>query len=169
VSIFRSPKGSYTRSTGDWFLQNTGLAHAAVNRVGGSTPIYYALYNNDTIGRTLFVKTIYIDSSDTVISIYYAQGLTSVGTLQTGIRGTYPLNPLWPAPVGQLYTGASDLVASFILFAVSNAFAEYNFSPGPDVPLYIVPQGWNVVFEIGAGTTGNLETTFQASYQVING
>jgi hypothetical protein len=169
VSIFRSPKGSYVRTTGDWFYQNSALAHAAVNRIGGSTAIYYALYNNDTTGRSLFVKTIYIDSSDSVIAIYYAQGLTQVGTLQTGLRGTYPLNPLWPAPVGQLYTGTSDLVASFIVFATSNAFSDYSFNPGPDLPLYVIPQGWNLVFEIGAGSSGNLETTFQASYQVISG
>ena len=169
MSAFRQPKGSYVRTTGDWFYQNTAIFHASVVRPSGSDPLYFALYNNDTIGRSLFVKDFFLDTTSGGTSWYYAQGLTAVGALVTGIRGCFPLNPLWPAPVGQMYTGANDLPPTFIIFATDNEYLNFPETSGPDVPLYVIPQGWSLVVSTAVGSTGPSSATFQGHYQVING
>jgi hypothetical protein len=113
VASHRDPKGLYNRDTWDWYQ----LADAVVSYIdgtplsGGNTGTYtlWSLTNNDSLGRSFYVKMI-VGSFDTgimtILSFANQQVLTPVANAAA-------INPSWGAQSGVLGYQRFDHVVSF--------------------------------------------------------
>ncbi len=147
MSIFRQPKGTYTRGTNDWFQATRASAVGEHNHVGAGVESF-ALYNNDPVGRFLSVNDLACgtDVPDTYL-IALAQG--NAGTLFSTPYGCFPINPLLPGVSGQLYFGATALAPANLLYQTTGNFITLELGYMIDAPFWIVPPGWSLAVQTG--------------------
>ena len=147
MSIFRQPKGTYTRATNDWFQSSRASAVGFHTHVGAGVESF-ALYNNDPRGRSLLINDLACgtDVPDTYL-IAMAQG--QAGTLFTTPYGCFPINPLLPSISGQLFYGATALAPANLLYQTTDAFITLELGYMIDAPFWIVPPTWSLAVQTG--------------------
>lgn len=150
MSLFRRPRGTYVRPTPDWFSANAAAVFGFGNGGTGSDPAVL-LYNNDTLGRSLFVFGFGAtnDGSEVVNWSFF----NGPGFQLYASGNPFPIDPVIAQPVGQLYSGltaAQDAAPprstqEGLYLSSSTSIGSQNelvpvFAP---YPLAIVRPGWS--------------------------
>jgi hypothetical protein len=102
MSIFRKPKGTYIRSTPDWFssLACAGFGFCPSLPLGQAPAV--GLFNNDNSGRSLFVYGLgaEVNNGAEVANFSYFNGPLTALYSPTAAA---PIDPLLAALPGQIY------------------------------------------------------------------
>ena len=162
MSIFRKPKGTYTRATSDWFQRFACIAHGFHSHVGAGKETF-ELYNNDPLGNNLVIQHITwtVEVPDAV-EIYPIQG--QYGTLFPNPGGCFPINISLPAVSGQFSYNAFSPQPPAQYFGTTTGFVTYDLGASFDNPLFIIPPTWGLL--VGQdGSSHELDVTIW--YQVI--
>lgn len=157
----RKPKGSYVRNSPDWFIHRMMGAAVAVGSKAANYA-YIALFNNDTVGRYIYLTALNFQTSTANGFCYFGliQGNTAGGTTQA-----VPLDPLVPVDAGVVvgnfsttqFVGGklSSSFASAILGGSSTGSYDWPY----EWPIAAVPPGWCAILET-AVTGQSLNGTF---------
>lgn len=141
----RRPKGSYSRSTPDWFSGSMAWIGMASGSTGGTYP-GAGLYNDSTLGLNLHVVGLEVGAGagTTSINVVFTQGPPGYNVGTPG----QPVLLNKPAPPGAaIYTNGSAL------FAGPHAVFWYGADPVvlmPGWPLWIVPPGYTMWLQSNA-------------------
>jgi len=163
VSLFRSPKGVYTRGTNDWFQSSAATACGIVQTGTNGFKVLY-LYNNDQRGRLLSVYSITASLDE---DQGFAVGLINsfTGTQETAPFGCFPINPLLPAPSGQVFGDTINFSGGQLIAITSSAFNDFSLSNQNNAPLVLIPPGWSL---FAANLAPTLILTLSVYYQVLD-
>lgn len=143
MSIFRTPKGVYVRQTPDWFLDSSAVACGYIEHGGGGIR-GFALYNNDTRGRSFYIYVAYwsTDIQDALVMGYgYGPGASPLASPY----GCWPLNPLNTAVPGIVYSDVTPVQNGPILYQSSQAANAWQVGSESGAPIAIIPPGWSLV------------------------
>jgi hypothetical protein len=141
MSIFRKPKGTYTRSTPDWFSQKAAAGFGFCSAAVGITQAV-GLFNDANDGSKLFV---YGFGADVYADIEVNFNLFNDPMVQVYSRG-FPIEGGSPAPYGSIRIGFSSVIPQtgmYITGGQGNAGISPYVAPiFSDYPLAIVRTGW---------------------------
>jgi len=140
--VARSPKGSYFRSTPDWFWRSMATVGFASGSTGGTYP-QAGLYNNATDGQLLHVMglSMHCSGAGEGIDVSFAQGVPafSAGRPGTAVK----LDEIAP-PGLSYFTNGVGAVPGYIIGYLGAANAGTFATPG--WPLWIIPPGYTLWF-----------------------
>ena len=164
VSIFRKPKGTYIRSTSEWFQPNTNYAQAFAG-AGVATIFYGALFNNDPVGRTFRITQIRI-GADIADNLLVAIGSGPGAGLQGLGQVINPLDPRLPFPSGAWYVDydPNDIIA-FEVYTNAPRTDLFLEAPG-DGAIAIIPPTFALVLSNQKPAAKQVD--FYVRYQVID-
>lgn len=144
MASYRRPKGTYVRSTPDWFTDALAYGGGFYPDPGGAFQSFstFSLFNNDRQGRLLSVY---------FFSAFWNGASIILGDIYPGSFGTYladasSVNPLIGAPPGQIFlkttvVGGSppnpDITQPSFFFGLGFASAGIGYG----APLAIIPVG----------------------------
>jgi len=150
VASYRRPKGTYVRSTQDWFSDRIftgGWAAQNDPLVNNGTYFSVSLYNNDQTGRLYYVYRLTIASDSA--QFYYAS--LHSGKVGSQVANCFSINPQLGYATGQIYlltqTGTAgppwlpNPTDPFVTFAASGAMA----GAAGESPAFILPVGDSLV------------------------
>jgi hypothetical protein len=138
---FRKPKGSYFRSTPDWFEGNAAWCGGPAVGSGGNPPLC-ALFNNDTGGSIFRVYSYVCDHSPTTaVYVELRQGKRA-GVFSTA----QAIRPDQAAPPGQFLAGAVAAPISFITALYQHNIGSPFSWQSYHGPLWEIPSGWSLEF-----------------------
>lgn len=146
----RKPKGTYSRTTGDWFSNDLCWAYASTGSSG--VGITSALFNNDTVGRLLYVLTwqVYFGTNEQCYARMY-QG--HVGTAYDSARR---VRPALGKPPGMPYFGQNVNLGpgddTMSVYLISKQVDAFTFQP--QHPICVIPPGYSFVTYVVAPTDG---------------
>lgn len=159
MASYRKPRGTYVRSTGDWFYQDMATAGAMINTPNTFPPYHYPIYclfNNDQQGRYLHVLGMAI-TDDGLGRAYWDIGSGSTGTLaQSG----NPVKFDQGQQSGQVFTSTATNASQTaqVLPNIRGGLADY-FGTGPyfpNFPMWVIPVGMSLLI---SNFDGNLQTS----------
>lgn len=146
MPTFRRPKGTYVRTTRDWFYRDMAIGTADHFHAPPFAYDFVSLFNNDKPGRSYFIEqlSVFTDAS------FYGFAISVKGPFGTLVGPCTPLSPDFPAPSGEMYSGqqatqvTGDVVGGYNIGQLGEAYQ-------PTQPL-IVPPGYSLIF---AGNNNN--------------
>jgi len=147
VAAKRNPKGTYTRDTGDWFVDKLQSAYVDIGALGGLFSIA-SLFNNSNTAENLYVYGLYSWLKD---PLQYGVLQFSLG--QQGsppAQGTNPIGSINPLVSGLVtFTYTNDSAAQQIGVIGGGNLPMTIFSR---FPLAIVPSGSALSIRSSGGT-----------------
>jgi len=149
----RRPEGVYSRPTLDYFFHKAGTGTTLEYTTLPNQFNYGGLYNNDNVGRKLYVLDITgSDLGSDFMLLYREKGFAG-----TKVMDAAPLDPTQPAPPGQIYkVGFAVIKANPIAIAQPQFVAAAAPPPGFRT---VVPPGFTLWFG-GSSASTTLSVTF---------
>lgn len=143
---YRKPRGTYTRTTGDWFSADlcSGAWYDDINTP--ATYLWIGLYNDDPQGRLLYVLSI----SASMDGANVQAGVVMKGTVGSQVAACVNINPSRGAPPGKIYSlrtgptappSVGQAVPAGTAFLIGTSFGAGQFFPNH--PLCILPVGYS--------------------------
>jgi hypothetical protein len=146
MASFRKPKGTYIRSTGDWFSGrlSSGAWYVDVP-AANSQYLWIGLYNNSTRGSLFYVLTI----SAAMDGANVMAGVVQKGPIGAKVADCVSANPSLGAGSGQIFmqqTGALGVttpqaIPANTAFLIGTSFGSPQFTPAH--PVCILPAGYS--------------------------
>lgn len=146
---YRRPKGVYSRPTLDWFSDQVCTGAGAFQTFplsGTGNDIHVSLFNNDTLGRLLYVYAISCgnDSAENLYCAFHA------GTVGNFFAAGMSVNPSLGTPPGQIFLDVRTGTGSTPLAPPSDPYTQIpsGFNSSTIVapfPLFILPKGYSIV------------------------
>lgn len=134
----RKPKGSYTRSTPDWFFRQLNWSSGQVNGGGGGAGLSIQLFNNTAISEYYYLHGLKVDSAN----FQQLYGQVSAGPFGTFWQNAYPVVGDQPQPSGQVYTGGTPAGSTLINIPLTWQGDQPTDPWWPDWPIAIIPPGY---------------------------
>lgn len=103
MATYRRPKGSYTRPTPDFFVDQLAYSSGQVNGGGGGAGVSVSLFNNDPQSRHFHLYGLWPNDSN-FQQLYAA---VYAGPFGTEYDHAYPVITDNPQPPGLIYTGGT--------------------------------------------------------------
>lgn len=150
MASFRKPKGTFTRPAPDWFADNLamiGWQDLQASGGSGGFVFTFSLFNNDTIGRNLWVYRVAgsWDGTAGILCDYFH------GIFGSQVSVASAVNPRNATPPGVLYEQRTHYPLGGLvpdipnpLTVISSVFTAANV--GGDWPLFIIPPGFSARF-----------------------
>jgi len=142
----RKPKGSYTRSTPDWFLYDLCMGGWYDNVPANPTYAGISLFNEGQTSDLHVYSLNYMNSGSDVMAVTVQKSV-----LGSRVNGCFPVNPNGRTPAAGIYLDHYGAAAP--PFVTQNVPANTQVVLGtaglpawgtPNHPLFIIPPGWSV-------------------------
>lgn len=145
MAIFRTPKGTYSRSTPDLYIDRMmGMWLQGVTST--SALLYIGVYNDATDGSALYMYGLECNASVSTLGVIEmfqgAQGAT--------LQPAFPLRADKPTGPGKAITFTNAVCIGSHLGYLPAFTAQYTFWPYP-WPYAVVPPGWGCAWQSGSG------------------